>query len=253
MTTIRTLVAGAAVLGTALLAVPSTSVEAGSFAGQRCERLDATDLDVTLTPLKHERVRVDVELTGDGPFCDDTVHVRSRSSAGPDVAASDPHADRPDEIPLVDSRFRAALSDGVLFGATKGSTSYSNDFAADPCWAGIEIHLDDGTPIFEEVLGDGCEMTVVTDFWVDPHSADIHVVQQTGNIQPPHIWTVLDDDTTVLTGLPSGTWYVKVFDGWTPNSHIAVDDGPPIEQSTVYDVADGSFVEITLWPSMDPT
>ena len=47
---------------------------------------------------------------------------------------------------------------------------------------------------------------------------------------------------------PSGTWYVKVFDGWTLGSTIEVDGGGVVPNDTVYDVADGSHVDISIWP-----
>ena len=89
-------------------------------------------------------------------------------------------------------------------------------------------------------------MTVATNFAGAGHDAEIHVVQQTGVIAPPHVINVDTDDTTVLTGLPNGTWYVKVYDGWSVGSTITIDGGPAQPASTVYDVEDGSTVEIDL-------
>ena len=48
----------------------------------------------------------------------------------------------------------------------------------------------------------------------------------------------------MLTGLPDGTWYVKVYDGGVPGTTISIDAGAPQATTTVHGVADGSAVEI---------
>jgi len=55
---------------------------------------------------------------------------------------------------------------------------------------------------------------------------------------------VADDDTTVLTGLPDGTWYVKVYEGAVDGTSMSVDGAPAAEVDTVHGVADGSTVLI---------
>ncbi len=165
--------------------------------------------------------------------CDEAVVIRTWSSNGLSV---DQHA----APPLGD--WVTSMSD--LEAA--GPSGLSATLPMDPCYTAVTVHRDGDTLVFDDIVGNGCEMTIVTDFAGAGHAAEIHVVQQTGVIAPPHFINVAADDTTVLTGLPNGTWYVKVYDGWTLGSTIAVDGGAAQPVSTVYDVDDGSTVEIDL-------
>lgn len=198
-----------------------------------CERLDLTELDI--------------EVAGDGEVnftypadgydtCDEAMQVRSFSS-GP--AGVDDHHDRilSTVVPSV----------GDIEAAGPGGLTV--ELTTDPCYTGVEIHLDGDTLLYSNVFGSGCDMTIRTHASSPWQEAELHVVQQTGPIQPPHIWSTVGDDETVLTGLPNGTWYAKVFDGWTPGSTIDVDGGGPVAASTVHDVDDGSEVDIDLAPT----
>ncbi len=233
-------VAGAASPAGRSTAGPSTSaghtidpVVTGQPAGPRCTPLDPSRLDIAVTPYRSV-AEVRLAYRNDGvATCNEVVQTRMYASAGPAV---DNHTD-----PMIAEHL-------VWVADLEAAGSIGFTIAIDPCWAGIEIHRDADTLLYSDVLGDGCEMTIDTDFVTVPHSAELHVVQQTGNIQPPHIWGVTDDDVTVLTGLPNGTWYVKVYDGWTLGSTIEVNGGGVVAQSTVYDVADGSHVDISIWP-----
>jgi hypothetical protein len=207
-------------------------------AGPRCAPLDSDRLDITITPYRTV-AEVILSYRDDGVVtCNESVQTWTYASAGPAV---DNHVD-----PMLGEHVVSAA-------ALEAAGSIRFTIRIDPCWAGIAIHRDGDTLLHSEVIGDGCEMTIDTDFVTVGHDAEIHVVQQTGNIQPPHIWNISDDDTTVLTGLPNGTWYVKVYDGWTLGSTIEVNGGGVVAQSTVYDVADGSQVDISIWPDWTVT
>ena len=165
--------------------------------------------------------------------CDESVVIQTWSSNGVTV---DQHAAPP----------LGAWVTTVSDLEAAGPSGLSAMLPMDPCYTAVTVHRDGDTLVHDDIVGDGCEMTIVTDFAGAGHDAEIHVVQQTGIIAPPHFVTVDEDDTTVLTGLPNGTWYVKVFDGWNVGSSITVDGGPAQPASTVYDVEDGSTVEIDL-------
>src|SRR5690606_8654239 len=159
------------------------------------------------------------------------VVVSSHASAGPVV---DNHAD-----PLLD---QAVVQASALEAA--GPAGIHVPLALDPCWAGIQVHRDGDTLVWDEVVGDGCELVVTTDFAGAAHDTEVHVVQQTGNIQPPHIFEHDADGTTVLTGLPDGTWYVKVYEGAMDGTTMSVDGSPAAEVEIVHGVAAGSTVLI---------
>lgn len=226
-TTIKTagaVLAAASVIG---LASPASARDLpGSFAGAgRCQPLATAALDVDVL-----RSGVRISYSGDRyATCDEAVVITSRASAGPVV---DNHDD-----PLLDE---AVLQASALEAA--GPAGIHVPLALDPCWAGIQVHRDGDTPVWDEVVGDGCELVVTTDFAGDPHDTEIHVVQQSGNIQPPHIFEHDEDGTTVLTGLPDGTWYVKVYEGAVDGTTISVDGGTAAETDIVHGVADGSTV-----------
>lgn len=234
--------AGASVVA-GLVTVPTAVDARGHLPGppvigtpERCQRLDLTQLDIDVDPGGSVRF----EYPGDGyDTCNEAVQVRSHAS-GP-VA--------------VDNHHDPILSTVVPYVAdieAAGSNGLTVEFATDPCYTGLEIHLDGDTLLFSDVFGTGCDLTVLTDASSPWQQATVHVVQQTGPIQPPHVWSTVGDDTTVLTGLPSGTWYVKVFEGWTPGTTIAVNGGPSPVTDTVHDVADGSWVEIDLATAWSP-
>ncbi len=56
------------------------------------------------------------------------------------------------------------------------------------------------------------------------------------------MWSINADDMTVLTGMPSGTWYVKVYDGFTEGSTI----GSVGVGNTIDGVPNGSRVDIEI-------
>lgn len=220
---------GAVLAATALgLASPASArTTADSFASSRCRPLDTAALDIDVL-----RSGVRVSYAGDAyATCDEAVVVSSHASAGPEV---DDHSD-----PLLD---QAVLQASALEAA--GPAGIHVPVALDPCWAGIQVHRDGDTLVWDEVVGDGCELVVTTDFAGAAHDTEVHVVQQTGNIQPPHIVEHDADGTTVLTGLPDGTWYVKVYEGAIDGTTISVDGGPAVEAEIVHGVADGSEVLI---------
>lgn len=220
------LVAAATALG--LAASPASARSAtDELTSARCRPLDADALDVDVL-----RSGVRISYAGDAyRTCDEAVVVTSHASAGPVV---DNHED-----PVLD---QAILQASALEAAGPAGIAVRLDL--DPCWAGIQVHRDGDTLVWDEVVGDGCELEITTDFAGAPHDTEIHVVQQTGNIQPPHIFEHDSDGTTVLTGLPDGTWYVKVYDGAVDGTTMSVDGGPAAEVDTTYGVADGSTVLI---------
>jgi hypothetical protein len=163
--------------------------------------------------------------------CDEVVVVTSYASGGPEVDHTfDPEVD---EIVFDVSALEAAGPAGITV-----------DPELDPCWAGLEVLRDGDTYLWSDVDGDGCEMEITTDFHGSPWSTQVHVVQQSGSIQPPHIFDHVADTTTVLTGLPNGTWYVKVYDGAVAGTTMSVDGGAPDGVAIVHGVPDGSSVLI---------
>lgn len=216
-------------LATALgLAAPAAAQPGpGSVTSERCRPLDTAALDVAVL-----RSGVRISYAGDRyATCDEAVVVTSYASAGP----------------AVDNHVDPVLAEVVLQASEleeAGPAGIHVPLALDPCWAGIQVHRDGDTLVWDDVVGDGCELTVVTDFGGAPADTEIHVVQQTGNIEPPHIFHHDADEVTVLTGLPDGTWYVKVYEGAVDGTTMAVDGGLPAEVTIVHGVADGSTVEI---------
>ena len=214
--------------GLAATAAPAAAQPGpGGFTTGRCQPLDTAALDVDVL-----RSGVRVSYAGDRyATCDEAVVVTSYSAAG---SAVDNHHD-------------PVLGETVLQAAAleaAGPAGVDVPLALDPCWAGIQVHRDGDTLVWHEVVGDGCELTVTTDFAGAPWATELHVVQQTGNIQPPHVFEHDADGTTVLTGLPDGTWYVKVYEGAVDGTTMSVDGGAPAEVVIVHGVADGSTVEI---------
>jgi hypothetical protein len=225
-TTATSLALGLA-LAVGLAAPAAGQTGPGGFTTARCQPLATDSLDV-------EVLRSGVSLTYAGDryqTCDEALVVTSYSVSGP----------------ITDNHHDPLLGEGVVAASTleaAGPAGVHVPLAIDPCWAGIQVHRDGDTLIWDEVVGDGCELTVTTDFAGDPWDTEIHVVQQTGNIQPPHIFSHDADGTTVLTGLPDGTWYVKVHDGAADGTTMAVDGAAPVAVTIVHGVADGSTVEI---------
>ena len=191
--------AGAVLVAATLLGLASPASARSlpdSFASSRCRPLDTAALDLQVL-----RSGVRVSYAGDRyATCDEAVVITSHASAGPVV---DNHDD-----PVLQ---QVVLQASALEAA--GPAGIHVPLALDPCWAGIQVHRDGDTLVWDEVVGDGCEMVVTTDFAGDPHDTEIHVVQQSGNIQPPHIFDHDADGTTVLAGLPDGTWYVRGLRG----------------------------------------
>ena len=193
----------------------------------------------TALPAKHFDVELDdsgagnISVADDGVAnCDEAVVLWSIASSSPVV---DNHEPIIDELVLQVADLEAAGPKGIDFS-----------IELDPCWAGFQVLRDGDSLVHEEMIGDGCEMTVAVDFTGAPAEAEIHVVQQTGTIAPPHIWTVDDDQVTHLVGLPSGTWYVKVFEGFTPDSSISVDSEDSTSADTVDGVEHGATVDIEI-------
>lgn len=162
--------------------------------------------------------------------CDEAMVVVSYAANGPDVDHLDPIVD---QVVFQVAELEAAGAAGVTVAPQ-----------LDPCWAGVEVLRDGDTFVWDHVIGDGCELEVTSSFAGAPFATEIHVVQQTGNIVPPYMFPHDQDDTTVLTGLPNGTWYVKVYEGAVPATTMSVDGGTPLLTDTVYGVPDGSEVQI---------
>jgi len=222
--------AGAVLVAATLLGLGSPA-SAGSvpdsLAGSRCRPLDTAALNaVVLRSAVRASYACDRYAT-----CDEAVVINSHASAGPVV---DNHDD-----PVLQ---QAVLQASALEAA--GPAGIHVPLALDPCWAGIQVHRDGDTLVWDEVVGDGCEMVVTTEFAGDPHDTEIHVVQQSGNIQPPHIFDHDVAGTTVLAGLPDGTWYVQVYDGAVDGTTMSVDGSVGAEVDIVHGVADGSTVLI---------
>jgi hypothetical protein len=228
MTRTTTLSIGLGLLGVLGLAAPAAAQTGPTgLAAERCQPLATRALDVDVL-----RSGVRVSYAGDAyDTCDEAVVVTSYAGAGPAV---DNHVD-----PVLG---QAVLQASALEAA--GPSGIHVALPMDPCWAGIQVHRDGDTLVWEEVVGDGCELTIETDFAGAPHATEVHVVQQSGNIQPPHIFSHVEDDETVLTGLPNGTWYVKVYEGAVDGTTMAVDAAPAVEATIVHGVADGSTVSI---------
>ena len=228
--TTTTKTAGAVLVAATLLGLASPASARSlpdSLAGSRCRPLDTAALDVDVL-----RSGVRVSYAGDRyATCDEAVVVTSHASAGP--AVDNHHDPVLGQVVLQASALEAAGPAGIHVPLT-----------LDPCWAGIQVHRDGDTLVWDEVVGDGCELTVATDFAGDPHDTEIHVVQQSGNIQPPHIFDHDADGTTVLAGLPDGTWYVEVYEGAVDGTTMSVDGSPGAEVDIVHGVADGSTVLI---------
>ena len=194
----------------------------------RCTPLDGRALDIDWQPSGHLKF---VYAGDDVTTCDEVIVVTSYSSGGPEVDHTfDPVVD---EAVFNVSELEAAGPAGVTV-----------DPELDPCWAGLEVLRDGDTYLWSDVGGDGCEMEVTTDFHGAPFETEIHVVQQSGSIQPPHIFDHVGDTTTTLTGLPNGTWYVKVYDGAVAGTTMSVDGGVPAAVGIVNGVPDGSSVLI---------
>ena len=217
------------VLGaSAFLAVLIPGPSAGAAPAGRCAPLDSRALDIDWQPSGHLKF---VYAGDDVTTCDEVIVVTSYASGGPAVDHSfDPVVD---EIVFDVSELEAAGPAGITV-----------DPDLDPCWAGIEVLRDGDTYLWSAVDGDGCEMEVTTGFHGAPWPTEIHVVQQSGSIQPPHIFDHVSDATTVLSGLPTGTWYVKVYEGAVAGTTMSVDGSAPAPVTIVNGVADGSSVVI---------
>ncbi len=234
-TSIRTAITAATVLiATIVGAAGPASAHPGGGPSDRtsrppaCTALAARYFDVELD----ESGAGNISVADDGiSNCDEQVVLWSLANSS---AVIDNHEPIIDQLVLQVADLEAAGPKGIDFA-----------IELDPCWGGFQVLRDGDTLVHEEMVGDGCEMTVAVDFTAAPAQADIHVVQQTGTIAPPHIWQVTDDHVTQLTGLPNGTWYVKVFDGFTPDSSITVGTDTTYAD-TVHGVADGSTVDIEI-------
>jgi hypothetical protein len=223
----RRRVAAVAVAALAAVALAPSGASDAAPAG-RCTPLDSRALDIDWQPSGHLKF---VYAGDDVTTCDEAIVVTSYASGGPEV---DHTFD-----PVVDE---VVFNVSELEGAGPAGVTVSPDL--DPCWAGIEVLRDGDTFLWSDVDGDGCEMEVTTDFHGAPFATEIHVVQQSGSIQPPHIFDHVGDTTTTLTGLPNGTWYVKVYEGAVAGTTMSVDGAEPDQVAIVNGVPDGSSVLI---------
>lgn len=232
---IRTAIAATTLIVTAVVGTAApVSANPGGGPSDRTSRAPAC------TALAAKYFDVELDGSGNGNIsvaddgisnCDEGVVLWTMANSS---AVVDNHEPIVDQLVLQVAELEAAGAKGIDFS-----------IELDPCWAGFQVLRDGDTLVHEEMIGDGCEMTVAVDFTGASALADIHVVQQTGTIAPPHIWQVSDDQVTHLTGLSSGTWYVKVFDGFTPDSSISVGSGTTYTD-TVYGVAHNSTVDIEI-------
>jgi len=201
---------------------------------------DRTSRPPACTALHAKYFDVEIDESGNGTItvgddgitnCNESVVLWSIANSS---ATIDNHEPLVDQLVLEVADLEAAGPKGIDFS-----------IELDPCWGGFQVLRDGDTLVHEEMIGDGCGMTVDVDFAGAPANAQIHVVQQTGTIAPPHIWDVSDDHVTHLTGLPNGTWYVKVYEGFVPDSSISV--GPQITYAdTIHGVGHGATVEIDI-------
>lgn len=192
------------------------------------------------TPLAAKYFDVELDESGDGNIrvadngivnCDEAVVLWSLANSS---AVIDNHEPIVDQVILQVSDLEAAGKAGIDFSLT-----------LDPCWGGFQVLRDGDSLVHEEMIGDGCDMTIDVNFTGPAAEAEIHVVQQTGTIVPPHFLDATNDQVFHLTGMPSGTWYVKVYEAFTPGSDITV--GPVVVATdTVYGVPNGAVVEIDL-------
>jgi len=207
---------------------PPVHADIDDFAPVRCSVLDSDLLEVDLQPSGHLKF---VYAGDDYPTCDEVIVVTSYASTGP----------------VVDHTFDPVVEQVVFQVAeleAAGPAGVTVTPELDECWAGLEVLRDGDTFLWDHVEGEGCEMEISTEFAGAAFPTEVHVVQQTGAIVPPHIFEHDDDETTVLTGLPNGTWYVKVYEGAQPATTFTVDGTAPVVDSIVHGVADGSSVEI---------
>lgn len=216
-------------LATVTVVAALTAIGASDTAhAGRCSPLDRRALDIDWQPSGHLKF---VYAGDDVTTCDEVIVVTSYASRGP----------------AVDHTFDVEVDEATFFvseleSAGPAGVTVSPDL--DRCWAGIEVLRDGDTYLWSAVDGDGCAMEVTTDFHGAPFDTEVHVVQQSGSIQPPHIFDHTADTTTVLTGLPSGTWYVKVYEGAVAGTTMSVDGSEPAEVAIVNGVPDGSSVLI---------
>jgi hypothetical protein len=194
-----------------------------------CTALHARYFNVTIDETGAGNISVDdIGQTS----CNESVVLWSFASSSAVIDNNEPIID--DDVIMI-ADLEAAGSEGIDF-----------DLELDPCWAGFKVLRDGDTNVHQEMLGDGCNMVVDVDFSAAPSEAEIHVVQQTGVIRPPHIFTVNGDTTTELTGLPSGTWYVKVYDGFTMGSSISTVGGAQTPSNTLHAVPHDSHVDVDI-------
>ena len=110
----------------------------------RCEPLDGRSLAVGLSPGGELLL---VYANDAVATCNEAIVVSSYASAGPSV---DNHAD-----PLLD---QIVLDVAELEAA--GSTGVTVEPVLDRCWAGLQVHRDGDTLLWEHVEGNGCEPSI---------------------------------------------------------------------------------------------
>jgi hypothetical protein len=224
----RTL-APAALLGALVAALP-TSAQAGlgDLAFEKCQPLLGIEGEISAVEDGHT---ITLTAPDDGAkTCPEGVAIYS--FAGNGAGAIDNH------WPVVDFLVVPALEIEAA-----GVAGVTVPIQLDPCWPAVQVLRDGDSLVWQDSFGTGCAMWVSTDFVGKSWPTQIHVIQQTGTIMPPHIFNHVTDQTTALTGLPSGAYLVKVYDGATPGTTTSVDGDKPVKGSSVGKVAVGSHVE----------
>ena len=148
--------AAIAVVATALL-VADDDHDLDITAAARCEALDAEQLTIDLQPAGSLEL---IYAGDDHVTCNEVIVVTSYASDGPVV---DNHHD-----PVVDQE---VIQVAALEAA--GATGITVHLELDECWAGLQVHRDGDTLLWEHVEGDGC----IDDFTSQPaRSRDIRVL-----------------------------------------------------------------------------
>lgn len=224
----RTL-APAALLGALLAALPTTAhAGLGDLGFEKCQPLLGIDAEISTVENGHT---ITLTAPDDGAkTCPEGVAIYSFAGNGAVVIDN--------YWPVVDLLVVPALDIEAA-----GPTGVTVPIQLDPCWPAVKVLRDGDTPVWQDTFGAGCSMWVSTDFAGKSWPTQIHVIQQTGTIMPPHIFDHVSDHTTLLTGLPSGVYLVKVYAGAKPGTTTSVDGGKPLKTSSVGKVGVGSHVE----------
>jgi hypothetical protein len=116
----------------------------GDLAAVRCAAvLDPDLLEIDLKP----NGQLKFVYPDDGVLtCNEAMVVSSHAADGPDVEATDPLID---QIVFQVAELEAAGPAGITVAPE-----------LDPCWAGLRVHRDGDTLLWEHVIGDGCAREV---------------------------------------------------------------------------------------------